>query len=125
MTIVEKADKKSFDYNTKYSEDGTLKSMLAEPHRFVEGAIEGIIDLLRKKAYRDGYIDSAKENGIQWHDLREDPNDVPQDCYDVLDEAGYKVFYHHKEGVWKNASGSKIVEVIAWCEIPKFEGVNF
>lgn len=64
---------------------------------------------------------SATENGIQWHDLRKDPNDLPKDCYDVLDEAGYKVFYHHKEGVWKNASGSKIVKVIAWCEIPQFK----
>ena len=68
-----------------------------------------------------GYIAGATENGIQWHDLRKDPNDLPKDCYDVLDEAGYKVFYHHKEGVWKNASGSKIVKVIAWCEIPQFK----
>ena len=68
-----------------------------------------------------GYIAGATENGIQWHNLRKDPNDLPKDCYDVLDEAGYKVFYHHKEGVWKNASGSKIVKVIAWCEIPQFK----
>ena len=67
------------------------------------------------------YIAGAEENGVVWHDLRKDPNDLPKDCYDVLDEAGYRVFYHHKEGVWKNASGSKIVEVIAWCEIPQFK----
>ena len=93
------------------------------------GGLELTCSLLASKdkgqAYRlgryEGYLAGAKENGVVWHDLRKDPNDLPKDCYDVLDEAGYRVFYHHKEGVWKNASGSKIVEVIAWCEIPQFK----
>lgn len=56
-----KADHLSLLYKTKYSEDRTLKDMLSRPKDFVEGAIEGIINLLRQKAWRDGYIAGATE----------------------------------------------------------------
>lgn len=61
MAIEDKAREKSLAYDTKYAEDGVLEDMLSRPQDFREGAIAEIIDLLRKKAYRDGYIDSAKE----------------------------------------------------------------
>ena len=59
--LIEKADKLSFSYNKKYSEDYKLKDMLSRPKDFVEGAIEGVIHLLRQKAWRDGYIAGATE----------------------------------------------------------------
>lgn len=37
------------------------------------------IDMARRGGYVDGYIAGAKENGIQWHDLRKDPNDLPKE----------------------------------------------
>lgn len=56
-----KANRLSLAYKTKYSEDRTLKDMLSRPKDFVEGAIEGIVNLLRQKAWRDGYIAGATE----------------------------------------------------------------
>ena len=51
MTLEQDADQKSQGYNTKYSEDGKLKDMLSSPQDFVDGAIENVISLLRRKAY--------------------------------------------------------------------------
>ena len=71
------------------------------------------------------YIAGATENGIQWHDLRKDPNDLPNDdyrlmfCYSVkgfiFDEAicGYALLT--KKEILLNPN------VIAWCEIPQFK----
>ena len=71
----------------------------------------------------DAYIAGAKENGIEWHDLCKDPNDLPKDTYDVLDQAGYKVHYNFFQNVWVNEKDEIDNQVIAWCEIPQFEGV--
>ena len=62
MTTDEKAREKSLAYDTKYAEDSVLEDMLSRPQDFREGAIAEIIDLLRKKAYRDGYADCAREH---------------------------------------------------------------
>ena len=35
--------------------------------------------LARWNLVKEAYIASAKENGIQWHDLRKDPNDLPKE----------------------------------------------
>ena len=36
---------------------------------------------IRISSVRNAYIAGATENGIQWHDLRKDPNDLPkEDC---------------------------------------------
>lgn len=64
MTVEElenKARDNSLVYDTKYSEDGVLEEMLSRPQDFVDGAIMEIVQLLRKKANRDGFIAGAKE----------------------------------------------------------------
>ena len=72
------------------------------------------------------YIDSAKENGIQWHDLRKDPNDLPKDnnvkrCYvgngeyQNLRYSKCRWYYSDKGGL------SFIRDIIAWCEKPTFD----
>ena len=55
-----------------------------------------------------------------WHDLREDPTDLPEDTYDVLDQAGYKVHYNFFQNVWVNEKDEIDNHVIAWCEVPVF-----
>ena len=122
-----KADHLSSAYKTKYSEDRTLKDMLSRPKDFVEGAIEGIINLLRQKAWRDGYIAGAIENGILWHDLRKDPNDLPAKGEYVLNQDGCMVKYCNQDNLeWMfcaapNDELYQIAEVLRWCEIPQFK----
>lgn len=59
--IEKKAREHSIVYDTKYAEDGVLEDMLSRPQDFVDGAIMDIVQLLRKKANRDGFITGAKE----------------------------------------------------------------
>lgn len=93
-----------------------------------------------EKIYKDGYIAGAKENGIEWHDLKKNPNDLPkvdslvrvrlmsgmehicETCYyePSEDEIGYGkliLSFYELNGEWIDDA-----EIIAWCEIPKFKG---
>lgn len=77
MTEIERrANKKSLHYDKKYSEDRTLKDMLSRPQSFVEGAIEGIVNLLRQKAYRDGYINGVEESTKELREKLTDAKEV-------------------------------------------------
>lgn len=92
-----------------------------------------------EKIYKDGYIAGAKENGVIWHDLRKNPGDLPnidrlvrvrlmnemehicETCYyePSEDEIGYGkliLSFYELNGEWIDDN-----EIIAWCEIPKFE----
>lgn len=116
-----KADHLSLAYKTKYSEDRKLKDMLSRPKDFIEGAIEGIINLLRQKAWRDGYIAGATENGIQWHDLRKDPNDLPKknkSYWVYIDCQGNKIY---RSIVWQGCWLGWNCIPLAWCEEPQFK----
>ena len=99
------------------------------------GGLELTCSLLASKdkgqAYRlgryEGYLAGAKENGVVWHDLRKDPNDLPKikrnkSFTEVLVRVSHvygvasfteKTFFVLGEDITK--------DVIAWCEIPKFE----
>lgn len=62
-------------------------------------------------------IRRLKTQQVIWHDLRENPNDLPRDCENVLNQDGYEVAYSSKRGFL----GTRGVGVIAWCEIPLFK----
>ena len=73
---------------------------------------------------KQAYIAGATENGIQWHDLRKDPNDLPKEKTFVISNMGSLAFY--KNGMWfldvpDNAYYFSTKEIIAWCEIPQFK----
>ena len=74
---------------------------------------------IRISSIRSAYITGAIENDIKWHDLRKDPNDLPEDnkCWYLvyLDWLGkkYELFRLCEIKVYKDI-------VIAWCEIPQF-----
>lgn len=79
--------------------------------------------------YEDGYLAGAKENGVVWHDLRKNPDDLPERGYKVL--AVYHDFdythlfaYLREDGVWTTNGHNAFDGIIAWCEIPKFEVVE-
>lgn len=93
------------------------------------------------KCFEEGYIAGAIENGIQWHDLRKDPNDLPKECewyevsvYSVLDGNKKKdlytqrAFYDSDLKEWETDKfgfcerDNWINNMIrAWCEIPTFK----
>lgn len=74
--------------------------------------------------YLDGLTEGRKE---KWHDLRKDPNDLPQRNIYVLCvnrkhryEVGCIGYDHNCEIYWHDISHN-IVEPIAWCELPQYK----
>ena len=85
---------------------------------------------------KNAYIAGSIENGIQWHNLRKDPNDLPPQSslyWDVSERVlgSYKIAknqyitnilrYCYAENCWKLAEGTLNENIIAWCEIPQFK----
>lgn len=56
-----------------------------------------------------------------WHDLRENPNDLPEDC--AINQDGKRVLYDHINKVWRNDDADEYIcdDPVLWCEIPTFE----
>ena len=75
----------------------------------------------RKKEVTDIFLAGLKAGRPQYHDLQKNPNDLPEDTYDVLDQAGYKVHYNFFQNVWVNEKDEIDKNVIAWCEVPTFD----
>lgn len=91
-----------------------------------------------KQAYIAGYTEAqntitqcnrmALRNGIQWHDLRKDPKDLPND--DRIVYVASLSSYEAKENVFDYMFDSwlgddwfynAVNDVIAWCENPQFK----
>lgn len=73
-------------------------------------------------SFKDGFLAGLKAARQEnWHDLRKDPNDLPQDC--VINQDGKRVLYDHTNKVWRNDDADEYIcdDPIAWCEIPIFE----
>ena len=74
---------------------------------------------------KQAYIAGATENGVQWHDLRKDPNDLPKENelylvfgYTNKREKFYELdVFDPKEGEFLGCGEY----VYAWCEIPTFK----
>ena len=71
-----------------------------------------------EKAVLYGLTEGRKE---KWHDLRKNPNDLPEDC--VINQDGKRVLYDSINKVWRNDDADEYIcdDPIAWCEIPTFE----
>ena len=71
-----------------------------------------------EEAYLAG-LKAARQK--MWHDLRENPDDLPEDC--VINQDGKRVLYDHINKVWRNDDADEYIcdDPIAWCEIPTFE----
>lgn len=56
-----------------------------------------------------------------WHDLRENQDDLPEDC--AINQDGKRVLYDRINKVWRNDDADEYIcdDPIAWCEIPTFE----
>ena len=71
-----------------------------------------------EEAYLAGLKAARQE---MWHDLRKNPNDLPEDC--AINQDGKRVLYDHAKKVWRNDDADEYIcdDPIAWCEIPTFE----
>lgn len=74
------------------------------------------------------FLAGLKAGRLQWHDLQEDPNDLPKVGIQVLSEKGTLVVYKGVGFNWVEYSPNadnirlrKWEEPIAWCERPTFE----
>lgn len=96
-----------------------------------------------KKGYLDGYKQSYEDckhdtNGYhkpKWHNIKQNPFDLPDECENVLCYcdgvgSGYYCVGHlavTDEGLsrelpwWPNTGGNELFGVVAWCEIPKWK----
>ena len=75
------------------------------------------------------YLDGLAEGKLKWHDLRKDPDDLPKESGDYWikydsesEERGgfYDVHHFEPDKPFYKKHWSEI-EVMAWCELPKFE----
>ena len=73
-----------------------------------------------EEAYLAGLKAARKE---MWHDLRKNPNDLPEIYMGVLNQNGMNVVYDYTNKVWSNDDTDEYIcdDPIAWCEIPTFE----
>ena len=84
-----------------------------------------------KQAYIAGYTEAqntitqcnrmALRNGIQWHDLRKDPNDLPKGYQEntkfLCSDTEGKTLMLIRYGSFCQGN----IDIIAWCEIPQFK----
>ena len=129
MTLKEKAE----EY---------VKNIISIAPKMYDGHKKIIMKESYINGYKDGYEQEKKE---KWHDLRKNPNDLPKEGVEVLvlysntyRDGGYIVNKHTlnyelaqyindeediSEWYWvETGTDYDIQEVIAWCELPKFEG---
>jgi hypothetical protein len=94
------------------------------------GTLLGII----KGVGINSFLAGLKAGRPQWHDLRKNPNDLPEESVIVgLSERVIGVVeiaknqyisqecrYDFVEKIWKIHKDPYVTDVIAWCEIPTF-----
>ena len=76
------------------------------------------------EAAKEGFLAGLKAARKEmWHDLRKNPNDLPEIYMGVLNQNGMNVVYDYTNKVWRNDNAIEYIcdDPIAWCEIPTFE----
>lgn len=94
-----------------------IKTNLEEAFFNAERILEGYCDLTKRLKSVEEAVDDIET----WHDLREDPDDLPRDSREVLiaygeDDYGIGEYWEGTEG-W----GNTIIPVIAWKYIEPFK----
>lgn len=130
MTDEEKAEEIISDYlkqSASFFSDIVDENMARDLIKV--GLAEG-----RKEGYEQGYEDcrhyAHDYYKPKWHDLRKNPNDLPKECKNVLCLCGIGARYYsvghliktdNNLSWWLNIGSKKLYNIIAWCEISKFE----
>lgn len=87
-------------------------------HKLVNKPTKQDIYLREESIFISGYKLGAEENGVQWHDLRKNPDDLPTDYRSVWTNQG-GAYYDSNDKRWADGD-SWVYNVIAWCE-PQFK----
>ena len=93
----------------------------------------GVLDNITSKANKEieqAFLAGLKAGRPQWHDLRKNPNDLPE----KMSLGSIEVYIEYKDGVtdfayyrfdkkwWVRSENEELAEnVIAWCKIPQFK----
>ena len=100
-------------------------SIYLDKHDFDIPSLEDMVDFAQEVAN-----EATKElqgNGVVWHDLRKNPNDLPERDKTFVTEVsvtvvvyplGFAVYYFFDKKWYSNG---KEVKVDRWCEIPQFK----
>lgn len=80
-----------------------------------------LVEVWKLKSCKENFLAGLKAGRPQWHDLRKDPNDLPNDGRIVSDQEGNNVKYVVHLGEWFYRHITCKANVIAWCEIPTFD----
>lgn len=79
-----------------------------------------------KDAFNIGYkafLAGLKAGKPKWHDLRKDPNDLPENKRNVWCDYGDgygKGYYNKDDGCWWIEGHLYCTIIDAWCELPQF-----
>lgn len=76
------------------------------------------------EAAKEGFLAGLKSTRQEkWHDLRKDPNDLPEAHTSVINQNGVNVIYDDTKKVWRYDNADECIcdDPIAWREIPTFE----
>ncbi|MCR5319095.1 MAG: hypothetical protein K6E22_12785 [Treponema sp.] len=74
----------------------------------------------------DAMLRALRTELFRWHDLRKNPDDLPEISKRVLcsfSELSFILYYNKSEDSWYDNSGDKGIIPDAWCEIPNFNTV--
>ena len=88
---------------------------------------EWVIDYRELEQENEQLKARIEKNGIVWHDLRKDPNDLPPTEYNttisdyVITDRGVGYYNGRIKSWWVKDDYALTDKVIAWCEVPKFE----
>lgn len=107
-----------------YVEGGELtdEEMAEEYLQSIEG--DDCVIITDREERKQAFLAGLKAGRPQWHDLRKDKNDLPEEYKIVL--CYYVRGYHENEAIYgynlftrKEIISSR--NMIAWCEIPTFD----
>lgn len=73
--------------------------------------------------FKDGFLAGFEAARPKWHDLRKDPNDLPEAHTSVINQNGVNVMYDDTNKIWRYDDADECIcdDPIVWCEIPTFE----
>ena len=84
---------------------------------------EGEEGIALREELKQAFLAGLHEGQPKWHDLREDPNDLPKRIGNVVqNQDGDKVTYDYRLKKWRWLDGcDNGLEMVAWCETPTFK----
>lgn len=96
--------------------DTTQEYITSLTNEYADSLVDIDDVVVLKEAIAEAYLAGLKAGRPQWHDLRKDPKDLPNDERSVWTNEG--AGYHGEDGWWDDFG--RLQDVIAWCD-PKFE----